>query len=536
MKLKTRLALNFVVIGLIALVVVCTFLYYTTQKQIAKDAENEANELLSRSTEMFMVSTRRFHDQFDGAKTEAEKADALNRWNATIEAVDEAVIHDFGTEKSRAMLTGDAEIFGIKPLGGDRTKITTSFEMEAARKIADGEKIVTATEGDFYRVAVPLPAEAHPGCAECHYNTIYGIDKAHKKSKLLGTLNAYIPLKAARQHAMSEILSMGTLMLLVVVGMGATIFVFTNRNVIKPLGRLSKILRNNAKQVRSASGSVNATSQQLAQGTNEQAANIEETGASMEEIASQVKISTDNTRQAAVLAQEANEAADKGADAMNRMCEAIEEIQQSAVETSNIIKTIDDIAFQTNLLALNAAVEAARTGEAGKGFAVVAEEVRNLAVRSAEAARNTSEMIELSVKKANNGVELSKEVTEALAGITTSVQKVNGLAEEIANANHEQSKGLEQVNTAINQIGQITQASASNATRAATASEDLDSQATEMDQAVNELFALVDGAAKEGMSTNDTFGGTPDVQRYSRSTEEWKQSQTPDKSHAGAGF
>ena len=515
MKLKRRLALNFVVIGLISIGIVCAFLYYTTQNQIAEDAETAANELLSRSTEMFMVSTRKFHDEFDGAKTKEGKEDALKRWNATIEAVDEAVIHDFGGEMPRAVLTGDAEIFGIRPLGGKNTKINSEFEREAARKIAAGEKIVTETKGDYYRVAVPLPPGAHPGCAECHYSGIYGIGAEHAETPVLGTLNAYIPLNAARRAAMGQLWTVGGLMLLVVTGMGVTIFIFTNRNVIKPITRLSHRLRANAKEVRTASGEVTTTSQGLADGTTEQAANLEETGASMEEIASQVKISTDNTREAANLAKEADGAATSGTDAMNRMCDAIEEIQKSAIETSNIVKTIDDIAFQTNLLALNAAVEAARTGEAGKGFAVVADEVRNLAVRSAEAAKNTSEMIELSVQKANNGVELSKEVTEALHGITTAVQKVAGLAEEIAQANNEQSKGLDQVNAAINQIGQVTQNSAGNATKCASAAENLDHQATDLDQAVDELFALVDGVTKKVEAARTSFGATPDMHRYS---------------------
>lgn len=496
MKLKTKLALNFAVISLISLCVVCAFLFYTAETQIAKDAEQDANELLGRSTEMFMVSTRKFHDQFENAKTPEEKSDVLKRWNATIEAVDLAVIHDFGEEAPRAMLIGDPNIFGINPLGGENTKISNQFERDAAKKIAGGASSVTTTEGDFYRVAMPLPAAAHAGCAECHYSTVYGIDTPHKESPVLGTLNAYIPLKAAKQNAMSEILTVGTLMLCVLVGMSVTIFLFTNRNVIKPISRISQALRNNATQVRTASGSVSVSSQSLAQDTNEQAANLEETGASMEEISSQVKVSTDNTRQAATLAQEADRAASTGSEAMTRMSEAIQEIHKAAVETSNIIKTIDDIAFQTNLLALNAAVEAARTGEAGKGFAVVADEVRNLAMRSAEAARNTSEMIALSVQKANHGVKISEEVTQALQGITSTVQKVSNLTDEIASANHEQSKGLEQVNVAINQIGQITQNSANNATQCASASEDLDTQAAEMDQVVNDLFALVDGYKK----------------------------------------
>jgi methyl-accepting chemotaxis protein len=218
---------------------------------------------------------------------------------------------------------------------------------------------------------------------------------------------------------------------------------------------------------------ITSASQSLAQGASEQAASVEEVTASIEEMASMTKQNATNASEAKSLAENASAGTTKGTEAMGRMSVAIEDIKKSSDETAKIIKTIDEIAFQTNLLALNAAVEAARAGEAGKGFAVVAEEVRNLAQRSAQAARDTAEMIEEAVKNADNGVTISDEVAGILEEIATSNRKANDLVAEISAASNEQSQGIDQINTAIGQMDQVTQANAANAEETASSSEQL---------------------------------------------------------------
>lgn len=68
------------------------------------------------------------------------------------------------------------------------------------------------------------------------------------------------------------------------------------------------------------------------------------------------------------------------------------EKSRAVEKISGLTEEIINITSQTNLLALNASIEAARAGEAGKGFAVVATEIGELANNSAEAANQISQV------------------------------------------------------------------------------------------------------------------------------------------------
>lgn len=282
-------------------------------------------------------------------------------------------------------------------------------------------------------------------------------------------------------------------------GLGIAFVIAKSTN--RMLRRIADTLGVGAAQTASAASQVSSSSQSIAQGASEQAAALEQTTASLEEMSAATRQNADTASQASALSGEAHKAASKGNEAMGKMSSAIGQIEKAAQETAKILKVIDEIAFQTNLLALNAAVEAARAGEAGKGFAVVAEEVRSLAMRSADAAKNTGGLIEGSVSAARNGVQITTEVAKILEEITATATKVNSLVNEIATASGDQAKGIEQVNTAVGQMDSVTQASAANAEETASASEQLSSQAIQMQNMVNELLMLVNGVSAGRMET-----------------------------------
>ena len=150
------------------------------------------------------------------------------------------------------------------------------------------------------------------------------------------------------------------------------------------------------------------------------------------------------------------------------------------------------------MLALNAAVEAARAGEAGAGFAVVADEVRNLAMRAAEAAKNTAGLIEGTVKKIKEGSELVGVTNAEFSRVAAAAAKMVELIGEISAASNEQSQGIEQINTAVNEMDKVVQQNAANAEESASASEEMNSHASQMKDLVTELRFLVEGSGGAG--------------------------------------
>jgi methyl-accepting chemotaxis protein len=280
------------------------------------------------------------------------------------------------------------------------------------------------------------------------------------------------------------------------------------RELLGIASNLSRISENSL----GAANQVSNSSQSLAEGSSEQAASVEETSASLEELASMTKRNSENALNATELARQARAAADKGVGDMSTMSAAMQSIKASSDDIAKIIKTIDEIAFQTNILALNAAVEAARAGEAGMGFAVVADEVRNLAQRSAQAARETAAKIEGAIHNTAQGVQVSSKVAEVLNEIVAKVRQVDALVKEVAEASREQTQGITQINTAVGQMDKVTQSNAANAEESAAAAEELNAQAAVMKQVVEGLLQLVGGrqALPGGSpSSSDEFSSVP---------------------------
>lgn len=251
-------------------------------------------------------------------------------------------------------------------------------------------------------------------------------------------------------------------------------------------------LREIVGNVSSGSDAIATASQQIATGnanmaqrTEEQASSLEETASSMEEMTSTVKQNAENAQQANQLAIDASQVAVKGGAVINKVVTTMDSITDSSKKIADIIGVIDGIAFQTNILALNAAVEAARAGEQGRGFAVVAGEVRNLAQRSAAAAKEIKALISDSVDKVNDGSKLVGEAGQTMQEIVTSIKRVTDIMAEISAASVEQSSGIEQVNTAISQMDEITQQNSSVVQQAASAAAALQEQAQMLVEAVN---------------------------------------------------
>nr|WP_246616858.1 methyl-accepting chemotaxis protein [Sphingomonas yunnanensis] len=229
---------------------------------------------------------------------------------------------------------------------------------------------------------------------------------------------------------------------------------------------------------------IRAASDDLSQRTEQQAASLEETAAAMEEITSTVKETAASAAQANQTVEAARVEAEQSAQVVERAVAAMGGIERASSEIGEIIGVIDAIAFQTNLLALNAGVEAARAGDAGKGFAVVASEVRALAQRSAEAARDVKGKITAATGQVDAGVTLVNAAGDALARINARVGELSGLVRTIATAAEQQATGLQQVNTAVAEMDNVTQQNAAMVEEATAAARSLSVEADALAQQV----------------------------------------------------
>jgi methyl-accepting chemotaxis protein-1 (serine sensor receptor) len=230
----------------------------------------------------------------------------------------------------------------------------------------------------------------------------------------------------------------------------------------------------------------------LSKRTEQQAASLEETAAALDEITANVTSSSRLSEEARGVARAATESAARSAEVVSHAEQAMQRIEQSSQQISNIIGVIDEIAFQTNLLALNAGVEAARAGEAGKGFAVVAQEVRELAQRSANAAKEIKGLIQNSTTEVEGGVKLVRDTGSALKTIAEHITRINSHMEAIATSSREQSTGLAEVNTAVNNMDQTTQQNAAMVEESTAAAASLAEQAGRL-RGLVEAFRLAQG-------------------------------------------
>jgi methyl-accepting chemotaxis protein len=254
-------------------------------------------------------------------------------------------------------------------------------------------------------------------------------------------------------------------------------------------------VRATADTLAAAARQLSASAEEISSGAQEQAASLEETAASLEQITSTVKQNADNARQAGELASGSRDVAEKGSSIMRSAVSAMGEITDASRKISEIITTIDEIAFQTNLLALNAAVEAGRAGEQGRGFAVVATEVRNLARRSATASKEIKTLIGDSARKVETGSEHVNDSGERLNEIVSSVQRVTDIVADIAAASQEQNTGIQQVNKAVTQLDQVTQANAAQTEELSSTAQSLSGHAEQLQQLVAR-FRLEEGRAR----------------------------------------
>jgi methyl-accepting chemotaxis protein len=214
----------------------------------------------------------------------------------------------------------------------------------------------------------------------------------------------------------------------------------------------------------------------------------------MNETSSMIQQNTGNTIQAKELAATAGKIMGDTAVLAGELIESMNKLNTSSTEISKIVSEISSIASQTNILALNASVESVRAGEAGKSFAVVAEEVRGLAARSSESANHTEDIVKNNQSLTKQSITNSDSLNKSILEVKEKAIQLNSLLNEISLASEEQSRGVEQINIAVSNIEQNTQANAAVSEESAAAASELKSHTESLVQVCNDLDVLIYGA------------------------------------------
>ncbi|KAA0699557.1 methyl-accepting chemotaxis protein [Neorhizobium sp. P12A] len=265
-----------------------------------------------------------------------------------------------------------------------------------------------------------------------------------------------------------------------------------NGSLLRLQETLSQV-RDNVEMIQSNGNQMAASAEDLSKRTEQQAASLEETAAAVDEITVTVRSSAERAKDADAIVREAKRSADDSSVVVANAIDAMARIEDASQKIEQIIGVIDEIAFQTNLLALNAGIEAARAGEAGKGFAVVAMEVRELAQRSADAAREIKGLINTSSREVNSGSQFVQEAGTVLAQISGQIVTISQHVEMIARASHDQASALQEVNSSVNQMDQMTQKNAAMVEETTASSRELANEADSLLRLIQQ-FKIDSGA------------------------------------------
>lgn len=284
--------------------------------------------------------------------------------------------------------------------------------------------------------------------------------------------------------------------------------------------------------LKSSSGELFTTGQEVQQGTHQIAATMQELASGSElqantasNLATEMDSFADTTKQTLEYGEEISisskqivDQAKSGNQLMsnsNKQMNTINKVVHEAVsqmghlneqtdKISDLVDIINRIAKQTNLLALNASIEAARAGEHGRGFAVVADEVRDLAEGVADSVseitnyvkniQENAELVSDSLEKVSTDVDTGsaqiKETDQTLVQITGSIEQLQNQNQQMANNLNDISKRSNEMSMLIDEIASISEESAAGVEETSASVEEINSSMEEVGEQSQGLVSV----------------------------------------------
>jgi methyl-accepting chemotaxis protein len=408
MSLRGKILIVVSGIGILTCVIFAIIIRSALYTMTMAEVDAVAKNLLDRSVQMFMVSTVKFHNEYNAATSDEVKAKVKADWDRSILAVDEAVIHDFGDGENRVRLIGDEKIFGIKPLGGDNTVIKEEFETRAAKALADGKTpMIKENDGKTLRISVPLPSLAHAGCAECHLGNA-------TQNIVLGTLNAYVPLEHRFAAMNGRIIEFTLSLVAVLAVMIIVITWYLGRAVIKPVQKLQKLAHIMREGDLSERATVSTQDEmgKMAQAMNELVDSLGERAKLAEAIANgnltnKVTLASDRD----VLGKALLDMTGQLNRVLGRVSEAVSEVSQSAEQLSSASESLSQGATE----------QAASLEEIGSSMTEIGSQTQTNAGNAQQANR----LAIATRESAEHGATQMNQLMTSIHGISTSSREVS---------------------------------------------------------------------------------------------------------------
>ncbi len=266
--------------------------------------------------------------------------------------------------------------------------------------------------------------------------------------------------------------------------------VFFSITIAKPLGaKISGIVNT----IVTSSSEIAATVEQQERTAAQQAASVNQTTITMDELGASSQQSAEQAEAAATGSRQVLSLTEGGSQAVGRTLEEmallkdrvgaiasqILRLSEQTNQIGNISGLVSDLANQTNMLALNAAVEAVRAGEHGKGFAVVAAEIRKLAEQSKKSAGKINVLVgdiqnainvtvmvtDEGTKTVEAGVKTAQGTAQAFTGVADAIENIAINSQQISLSAKQQAIAIQQVVDAMSNLNVAAKENASGITQ-----------------------------------------------------------------------